>query len=204
MSPDMSISIHPNAATPQDRPPLVTESPNSFPYTNCYHWLDMALDIRVLARPEGFDESKTAELPTEESFRLSRYLAEDRAKRTIALATRAAKSGLPSSTATDTNQESAIHDSNPSGDHPEETIATEEDDDRSIRTFTSDSDYSHSLSGSAQSRSGDLLDGFFGDPTQNVEVLPLVHLWVDMAAQLQQDEIADPREMFEERDAIVR
>ena len=52
-------------------------------------------------------------------------------------------------------------------------------------------------------QSSDLLDGFFGDPTQNVEVLPLVHLWVDMAAQLQQDEIADLREMFEERDAIV-
>ena len=112
--------------------------------------------------------------------------------------------GVSTATGIDTNQKIDLRDRAPSGDHLEETTGTVNDDDQSIRTFTSDSDYSHSLSGSAQSRSGDLLDGFFGDPTQNVEVLPLVHLWVDMAAQLQQDEIADPREMFEERDAIVR
>ena len=64
----------------------------------------MALDIRVIARSEGFDRSKTAKLPARESMKLSRYLAEDGAKRWTTLEARAASMGVSSATEIDTNQ----------------------------------------------------------------------------------------------------
>ena len=35
-------------------------------------------------------------------------------------------------------------------------------------------------------------------------LLPLVRLWFDFPAILEQDDIPDPRELFAERDTIVR
>ncbi|TFK83906.1 hypothetical protein K466DRAFT_474879, partial [Polyporus arcularius HHB13444] len=55
ITPDMCTPIFPNTTHPHGRPPLNPEPSGSFPYTNCYHWPDLELDVRVLARPEGFD-----------------------------------------------------------------------------------------------------------------------------------------------------
>ena len=193
MTADMCTPIFPNTIHPLGRRPLVPEPLGSFPYTNCYHWPDMQIDLRVLARPEGFAREKAVKLPAEESLRLSMCLAEDKSKHFSAIKARhLSKVGgadVPCS----------------SGDHPSNVRdrvleVLENNDTHSTRT--SSSDYSASWSGSAES--DNMMDGFFGDPTQNLEILPLVHLWVDMAATLKQDEIADPRDMYEERDAIVR
>ena len=45
---------------------------------------------------------------------------------------------------------------------------------------------------------------FLGDPTQNMESLPLAHLWHDLANHLKQEDIASPVDLFAERDAIMR
>ena len=45
---------------------------------------------------------------------------------------------------------------------------------------------------------------FFGNPKKNMEALPLVHLWLDLANRLKQEDIPSPVDLFAERDAIVK
>ena len=45
---------------------------------------------------------------------------------------------------------------------------------------------------------------FLGNPTQNMETLPLVDLWHDLANHLKQEDIASPVDLFAEHDAIMR
>ncbi len=155
----------------------------------------MELDVRVIARPEGFDQTKAVMLSSKQKMRLLQCVAEDNGKRSLALRARSAAMGLAdvhsgdSSSAPGHGDDSSTHNN-----------GVEEADVHSIRTFSSG--HSDSWSGSAESVN--MMEGFFGDPDLDVEVLPLVHLWVDMAAQLKQEDIADPRELFEERDTIVR
>ena len=62
-----------------------------------------------------------------------------------------------------------------------------------------------SASGSDQ---GDGLEeigmAFIGNPTQNMETLPLADLWHDLANHLKQEDIASPVDLFAEHDAIIR
>ncbi len=190
MTSDLCTPIFPNVTHPLGRRPLVAEPPGSFPYNNCYHWPDMELDVRVLARPEGFDRKKMVRLSAEESLTLDICLAEDKSKRSCALQ---AKNGPVGGEVTASSGSDSKH-------AAAEREGTDVHDSHSVRT--SSSDYNDSWSRSEESVD-DMMDGFFGDPTQNVELLPLVHLWVDMAAHFKQEDISDPRGMFEERDTIV-
>ena len=78
---DMCVPIFPNEAHPAGRAPA-RPSP-AFPYDNCYHWAAMSLDIRVLAREEGFDHTHAIELPAGEQIDMDSLLRPDlgRAKR---------------------------------------------------------------------------------------------------------------------------
>ncbi|OSC97335.1 hypothetical protein PYCCODRAFT_1355082, partial [Trametes coccinea BRFM310] len=60
ITPAMCIPIYPNIAHPTGRPPLRPEG--VFPFNHCYHWLDNILQVRVLSRPEGFDETNAVKL----------------------------------------------------------------------------------------------------------------------------------------------
>ncbi|KAI0740880.1 hypothetical protein C8Q76DRAFT_607980, partial [Earliella scabrosa] len=53
---DMCTPIFPNQRHPSNREPLHTRP--AFPYSNCYHWFSPELDVRVHARPEGFDTDR--------------------------------------------------------------------------------------------------------------------------------------------------
>ncbi|RPD56388.1 hypothetical protein L226DRAFT_538038 [Lentinus tigrinus ALCF2SS1-7] len=44
----------------------------------------------------------------------------------------------------------------------------------------------------------------FADPVRSPELHPFCHLWTDLASNIKQDEITNPKHLFEERDAIVR
>ncbi|EIW54181.1 uncharacterized protein TRAVEDRAFT_76103, partial [Trametes versicolor FP-101664 SS1] len=50
---DMCVPIFPNTSHPLGRTPVRTEP--VFPYSNCYHWAEFKMEIRVRARPEQFD-----------------------------------------------------------------------------------------------------------------------------------------------------
>ena len=45
---------------------------------------------------------------------------------------------------------------------------------------------------------------FVGNTSQNMETLPLAHLWHDLANHLKQEDIPSPVDLFAERDAIMR
>ncbi len=199
LNPDMGTPIYPNPTHPNGRAPVIPQPPGSFPYSNCYHWPGMELDIRMLARPEGFDRAKTVRLPPKELLKLMRCVAEDEGNRSAALRARDVAAGHSSPVSADHDKD-VPHVSDPDAHPVAEGDAAHEVDDHSIRTLSSG--YSGSSSGSEGSVN--MMDGFFGDPTQNVEILPLVHLWVDMAANVKQEDIPDPRGMLEERDTIIR
>lgn len=78
----------------------------------------------------------------------------------------------------------------------------------SASTSTSSVDSGSSYAGSALSDESEdsvhALMGIFAGPDQDVEALPLVDLWLELANNLQQEDIPNPLGFFEECDAIKR
>lgn len=72
---DMCVPIYPNTSHPLGRAPVRAEP--VFPYSNCYHWAEFKMEIRVRARPEQFDEREATLLPDAECEKLEGYLGED-------------------------------------------------------------------------------------------------------------------------------
>ena len=74
---DMSVPIGSNYRHPSGREPLETEP--EFPFSNCYHWsvADGTMDVRVPARPEGFDHEGGIQLPARSRVQLWEYMEED-------------------------------------------------------------------------------------------------------------------------------
>ena len=195
ITPDMCTPIFPNAARPAGREPLQTTP--MFPYANCYHCTDACIDVRVLARPEGFIEEEATKLPADQRAILGRNLAQDRANMYT-------NRGLDGG-GFDDAASSDVHVWRTGEDMDVERLVDAdviEDHDGTASL------YSH-LTLSSTAPSDDPVDtlinmGMFGDPGVNVEVLPLVHLWMNLGENLKQEEIADPVHLYEERDAIVR
>lgn len=71
---DMCIPIFPNDGHSTGQEPLRTKP--VFPFSNCHHWDDTQVYIRVCARKEGFLVDDAIMLPSSEEWRLLRTLAE--------------------------------------------------------------------------------------------------------------------------------
>ncbi|TFK90275.1 hypothetical protein K466DRAFT_473448, partial [Polyporus arcularius HHB13444] len=69
------VPIAPNTIHPEARIPIKTQP--SFPFSNCYHWDDTALTVRVRVRPKGWDPEEATTLPSQEQSRLTSYFSED-------------------------------------------------------------------------------------------------------------------------------
>ncbi|KAM5537904.1 hypothetical protein V8D89_008380 [Ganoderma adspersum] len=162
---DMCVPIFPNEAHPAGRPPARPSS--AFPYDNCYHWAGLDLDVRVLAREEGFDNSRAIRLPAGEQLDMDSQFRPDlgRAKR-ARLAREQAASIPPDHT--------ALLESSPPPPAVEDVATPTEAD-----IFEPPED--------------------FRDP----EHIPLVHLWLDVADNLKQEDIGDPIDLYRERFAIM-
>ncbi len=66
--PDMVVPIFPNTQySSEDRPPGVRPTP-SFPFSNCFHWIENTAEIRVRRRSNGelFDDARAVGLEAEE------------------------------------------------------------------------------------------------------------------------------------------
>lgn len=85
ITPEMCIPIYPNEEHPTGRAPLRTIP--EFPFSNCYHWIQLGLDVRVRAKPEGevFDATRAIHLPVPQRLdMLDCWEADhDRAERTL-------------------------------------------------------------------------------------------------------------------------
>ncbi|RPD57880.1 hypothetical protein L227DRAFT_577573 [Lentinus tigrinus ALCF2SS1-6] len=75
---DMCVPIFPNTTHPEGREPLNTEP--KFPFTNCYHWPGLEMDIRLLRNPAGFETSNVVSLPFSERQKMRNYFYDDRTK----------------------------------------------------------------------------------------------------------------------------
>lgn len=166
----MCTPIFPNTAHPDHRLPVYPEP--TLPFANCYHWTLTDMEIRVLTRPEGFNDEEAIKLPAMQRVILRKLQDGDKW---------------------------AMHcDTNPQPVQPlaqvEELPPVSEDD---------ISDESDDCS-EADEDSVDTILEMLGNSRKNIELMPLCHLWLDIAAQFEQDTIPNPLQFYEERDAIIR
>ncbi|KAI0629520.1 hypothetical protein C8Q77DRAFT_1042720, partial [Trametes polyzona] len=72
---DMCVPIYPNNAHPDGRAPVCPDK--TFPYENCYHWIQTDMPIRVRAREGHFDQRDAFELSLPEQHRLNNCWNDD-------------------------------------------------------------------------------------------------------------------------------
>lgn len=193
----MCLPVYPNSTHPSGREPLRPRQP--FPYNNCYHWIAMEMDIRVLARPEEhFDLRLATTLPPREQLRMNHQWTDDHCRR---------KEMAPIC------YDAAIHPADPTGSP---SLTEERDLVRDGHTTLDPCPDSESLAHSCSSRSCisgesdvDSVEAIwhvFGNSQigQDLTLLPLFELWEDVGAHLTEDEIPNPTGLFEERDAMIR
>lgn len=198
----MCTPIYPNDKHPAGREPLRPEKP--FPYTNCYHWCNaLDIEIRVLPRPELFNEEQAIKLSYDEQMLFSEYQFADllRSRPSLVFSTKSPPSPpLPPLARTESNALSPAVAGDPSAPKPP-----------SVTSASSRSSSSSFTSRSVISEDNDLnsvdeimaMDIFTGQ-NADLDLLPLCELWLDMAAQLKEEDIPSPAGFFEERDEIVK
>ncbi|KAJ8454015.1 hypothetical protein ONZ51_g13276 [Trametes cubensis] len=177
LRPEMCIPILPNQSHPTGRLPLVPdESGPAFPYDNCYHWVELAMYVRVRASPQGFANDRAVRLGVDEQIRMMRLWEEDDERRDV-------------ESETETEESSCSHDSESSDGDSIRSAAT------ASRSRTTRTDHI-----------GDVLAqmNIFGDPTHDTELFPLVDLWFELTDHLKQEDIPDPMELYRERDEVVK
>lgn len=74
----------------------------------------------------------------------------------------------------------------------------------STSSVNSGSSYADSALSDESENSVDAIVDIFAGPIQDVEALPLVDLWLELAENLKQEDIPNPLEFFQECDAIKR
>lgn len=199
---DMCTPIYPNDKHPTGREPLRPEKP--FPYANCYHWCDaLEIEIRVLPRPELFNEDQAIKLSYEQQMLFSEHQFEDllRSRPSLAFSTKSpSPPPIPLLPKTGPDALAPAVAGDLSAQKPP-----------SVTSVSSRSSSGSSASRSAISEDSDLdsvdeimaMDIFTG---QNVDLdlLPLCELWLDMPSQLKEEDIPSPAAFFEERDEIVK
>ncbi|KAI9067449.1 hypothetical protein FKP32DRAFT_261537 [Trametes sanguinea] len=200
ITPAMCIPIYPNTVHPNGRPPLRPQG--VFPFSNCYHWIDNMTEVRVRARPEGFDETNVVRLSYDSMSDLEEIWVED----IIALASarRAAEAANSQAVANDAKQ--AEGDAN---DH-----AAEIDGDLSPLPETLADDADRASVSSTSSASDEVFTDdvtrlatidIFGGPECDVDLVPLVDLWIsELSEHLKEEEIPDPEDLFAECEQIAQ
>lgn len=74
----------------------------------------------------------------------------------------------------------------------------------STSSVNSGSSYTDSFVSDESEDSVDAVMDIFAGPNGDVGVIPLVDLWLDLARNLKQEDIASPPEFLKERDAVLR
>ena len=200
VTPDMCIPIFPNGGHSTGQESLRTKP--AFPFSNCYHWDDTQIHIRVCAREEGFLVDDAIMLPSSEEWRLLRTLAELHGRAATARKARVPPlASVPDEPEHDA--ESVVPLSGPFAP-PEMSVtdgAQELDDRLSCRSC----EVLHPEPDTPQEAVDTIVHmNVFGNPYADVEPLPLVHLWIDMPGQVKQEDIGSPVDFFRERDVIVK
>ncbi|KAI9067501.1 hypothetical protein FKP32DRAFT_266929 [Trametes sanguinea] len=207
---DMCIPIFPNTQHPNGRAPVHPEPEGLFPYSNCYHWYQpVETTVRIRARPEEFDETNAASLS---ALTLTRMIfsswREDGRKRSANLQ---ALKVTPSSTKADTPPPMSAAPSHSNAPTLGGTVRDSNlDKARAAPVNCLDSDSISTYSGSGSIRSMDSDDDHLGPidpfsaPDEDVELVPLVDVWVsELADHLKQEDIPHPSELVAEVEELT-
>ncbi|KAM5537900.1 hypothetical protein V8D89_008376 [Ganoderma adspersum] len=171
----MCVPIFPNESHPTGRHPVRPDG--KFPYDNCYHWAGLDMDVRVHAREAGFDDTRAIRLPPGDWVDMSSTLDLDQGR---AMCTRFARQQAVSDSCSSDKalasalESSSLHASEQQGGTAPSARASGE-----VDIFEPPVD--------------------FEDP----EYMPLAHLWLDLPANLKQEDIGDPIDLYRERFAIT-
>ncbi|KAJ3007063.1 hypothetical protein NUW54_g3693 [Trametes sanguinea] len=205
ITPAMCIPIYPNTVHPNGRPPLRPQG--VFPFSNCYHWIENTSQVRVRARPEGFDETNLVRLSYDSMSDMAEIWAEDvmaavSAEEAAEAAnfTDAVDDGLHAQG--DAHGHTAEIDGYFSSHPPQAPAETQADDvDRTSiasASSASDDEFADDLEHLAT------MDIFSG-PECDVDLEPLVDLWIsELSEHLKEEDIPDPEDLFAECEQIAQ
>ncbi|KAI0350612.1 hypothetical protein OH77DRAFT_1412784 [Trametes cingulata] len=206
---DMCIPIAPNTAHPTGRPPLVTEP--SFPFSNCYHWVDSDTRIRIRSGGE-FYEAHAVQLPTSARIDMQDILDADMDRAYDVLDEREAEAAAEQQGAT-----KAVH-PGPSGDVHLDHADNDASSDRRLDCSSDKQSACDCSSCSASSRPPSppwhpphltsleaiaQIDPFGLNEDEEVMYYPLVDFCFDLTDHLTQAEIANPVEYWKEEKQVV-
>ncbi|KAI0669552.1 hypothetical protein C8Q78DRAFT_1193021 [Trametes maxima] len=207
---DMVIPIFPNTSHPRGRKPIQTES--TFPFPNCYHWINNRLVVRVRRKAVRYDDSAAVKIGVMQSLNMEAGFTEDyrrlaafeREKVTIAA------HSCPSETRDGANGErSSYHLDVDTANDPESDVDSLpegsggfETNDVSPSTIPTSI---HNPSASEESFAAVLKMNLFGaDWDDTIELLPLVDLWFELGDHLTANTIPSPVELYKEWETIMQ
>ncbi|KAI0800131.1 hypothetical protein C8Q74DRAFT_1190978 [Fomes fomentarius] len=227
---DMVVPIAPNTAHSRGGEPL--HPTPSFPFSNCFHWIQNDMEVRVRVPKGGVEHDGAIRLTAKEHRKLNKRFKDDYER--IATFTLHQRASSPSTDSI--SVATAVHDQNsPNGlrkaayvsdEHLSllyRRIAYEQGVTRSIPPESLRDDNSgSSLDESSESSSGSTsvssltppptassgdslaaLDIFRWDPDPITGLLPLVDVWLDIDKHLTPETIPDPTALQEEERTII-
>ncbi|KAI0629490.1 hypothetical protein C8Q77DRAFT_291327 [Trametes polyzona] len=110
VTPDMVIPIYPNTSYPNAKRPPVRSHP-TFPFPNCYHWVDTECTVRIRREPMWYDDDHAFKLDISQHRELRKTVNDDYGRIAEFLRTQATRpevtsddnvpSGSPNSTSDD-------------------------------------------------------------------------------------------------------
>ena len=180
---DMVVPIRPCFL--EGRPQATPARP--FPFPSCYHWIEAGADVRIRAKPGGYDEDHAVKSTIPEHMMIVRTFSDDYERMEMN------EMAFKEATATVTDYPLA----DPPGPvSPSEDGGSESGDDPvdGASLSTCDSAFSD----------GPLPDifGFLHDPIVDAR-MPLVNMWSDLENHISADTITDPREFEEEFQQVL-
>ncbi|KAI0326073.1 hypothetical protein GY45DRAFT_1286152 [Cubamyces sp. BRFM 1775] len=212
---DMAIPISPNTNRPRGRSPICTETP--FPFSNCYHWVNGKVLVRIRRKDERYDDANAVRITPMQHVMIDMEFSNDY-KRIDAFER---KRILTDAEASDAPGEAtqSVHDpaaSQPTSSSSRDSRLSDCSERMSHRSHNADNppEGNPTAESSVLPENNELkdeptvealftIDVFNMAHDDTAEVLPLVDLWFELTEHLSADTIPSPLDFYKEREAIT-
>ncbi|OJT06559.1 hypothetical protein TRAPUB_2636 [Trametes pubescens] len=212
---DMCIPIYPNSNHPTGRAPIHPETP--FPYGNCYHWLNNNIHILVRSRVDGFDETNAVQISGKTEGFMGRTFSDDllRAIKNRELSQHThevekaddqqrdptVKAHSAADGPSDVRSRSSID--VPQNEHPRVSASPQEEGNVDAASISSGWSNDSGQRPTTSLENIMRIDPFTG-PDEDLDLVPLVDLWPDLAGNLKEEDIPSPLDLDREIETIQR
>ncbi|OJT06561.1 hypothetical protein TRAPUB_2638 [Trametes pubescens] len=195
-TPEMCIPIFPNTRHPAGRAPVHPERP--FPYTSCCHWIDTEADaVRISGKtqvlmsyvftPDYLRAMADADADAERARKEALEAAQAARHQARRQAESVPLSSMNASGVSERCKEYAGH--APEGDLSGDAASVS-------------SHWSRSARGPMSSVEDIMRMDIFTGPDEDLALVPLVDLWPDLSANLEEEDIPSPLELYKEIETI--